>query len=99
MVALQTHWIAPVLQCAIANDPRSDVEVAPNAVRTEAIRAVRTILRRSALPKECQSERPSHGRPCALVRLMHDVGLSLAAMSHSLAEGVDHTTDGPSARP
>ena len=99
MVGLQTHRIAAVLGYAIANDFRSDVQAAPNTVRIEAIRAARTILRRSALPEECQSERTSHGTPCALVRLMHDVGLSLAAISHSLAEGVDQTTGGPSARP
>ena len=73
------------------------VEIDPKVVRCEAIRAIRGFMVRSDQPNERQSGRRRPVSFYCIVRIMRDLEMTLAAISQSLAEGVDHVTGGPSA--
>ena len=77
---------------AIASASPFDIEVAPIAVRSEAIRAARINLRQFSPTRECQSDRASQGVAFTFARIVRDLELSLAAISQSLAEGVERVT-------
>ena len=66
------------------------IEIDPKVVRGEAIRAIRGFMVRSDQPRERLSGRRLPVSFYAIVRIMRDLELTLAAISGSLAEGVEH---------
>ena len=73
-------------------------EIDAKVVRSEAIRAIRGFACHLDRPRGPLSKSPKSTSFYAIVRIMRDLELTLTAISHSLAEGVDQTTGGPSAR-
>lgn len=69
-------------------------EIDAGVVRGEAIRAIRGFVTRS---DQLRVSAPTRAKPSsfyAIVRIMRDLELTLAAISGSLAEGVEHTVGG-----
>ena len=73
------------------------LEIDPKVVRGEAIRAIRGFMVRSDQPRERLPARRLPVSFYAIVRIIRDLELTLAAISGSLAEGVEHATGGASA--
>ncbi len=74
-------------------------EIDARTVRGETIRVIRGFAYRSDRSKDTPQRRPRPTSFYAVVRIMRDLELTLAAISGSLADGVDHATGGKRSPP
>lgn len=84
---------------ATRQPPASDsiaLEIDARIVRSEAIRAIRGFMTRTGQPGDTAQKRSKPTSFYAIVCIMRDLELTLAAISGSLAEGVEHATGGQS---
>ncbi len=78
---------------------RSYVEADAKAVRCETVRAIRGLVMAPEPKIRLLSRDPHRGVFRSAMGVLHDLELSLVAMSHSLAEGVEHSAGGKHTSP